>query len=51
MKMNVFEKENQNNYEQRNVPLRLKTESVLAQCTHAEQMICVVKIVFNNLRT
>jgi len=29
--MNVFEKEDQNNYEQRNVLLRLKTESVLTQ--------------------
>ena len=50
MKTNVFEKENQNEHEQRNVPLRLKTESVLTQCAHTEQMICAVKIALNNLR-
>jgi len=49
-KMNVFEKEDQNNYKQRNVLLRLKTESVLTQCTNAESIICTVKIVFNSLR-
>ena len=48
--MNVFEKESQNEHEQRNVPLRLKTESVLTQCTNAESIICIVKIVFNSLR-
>ena len=50
IKMNVFEKEDQNDYEQRNVLLRLKTESVLTQWTNAESMICIVKIVFNSLR-
>ena len=50
IKMNVFEKENQNECEQRNVPLRLKTENVWTQCAHTEQTICIVKIMFNKLR-
>ena len=36
IKMNVFEKENRNKCGQRNVLLRLKTESVLTQCTNVE---------------
>ena len=49
-KTNVFEKENQNEHEQRNVPLRLKTENSLTQCANAESMICIAKIAFNSLR-